>query len=100
MYYRRDENSFIVTRKKFFERKKMRKFPCSKQGKHAIPGVSSYRRGPLWLNLVMLLLAGIIVSACSSTASQQKASPQPTKNNTQVGVTMAPQPTPKAGVTM
>jgi hypothetical protein len=41
----------------------------------------------------MLLLTGIIVSACGSTASQQQASPQPTKTP-QVGVTMAAQPTP------
>ena len=71
----------------------MGKFPRSKQGKLAIPGVVGYRKSPLWLNLAMLLLTGIIVSACGSTASQQKASPQPTKMP-QVGVTMAPQPAP------
>jgi hypothetical protein len=71
----------------------MGKFPRSKQGKLAIPGVSGYRKGPLWLNLAMLLLTGIIVSACGSTSSQQKASPQPTKAP-QVAATMVPQPTP------
>ena len=71
----------------------MGKIPRSRQGKLAIPGVFGYRKGPLWLNLAMLLLAGIIVSACGSMASQQKASPRPTKTP-QVKVTMAPQPTP------
>lgn len=67
----------------------MEKLPCSKLGKLARPGMPGYRKSSWWLNPAMLLLVGIIVSACGSTASQQKAAPTP-----QVKVTMAPQPTP------
>jgi hypothetical protein len=67
----------------------MGKFPYSRQGKLAIPEAPGHRKSPLWLNPAMWFLLAMIVSACGSTASQQKAASTP-----QIKVTLAPQPTP------
>jgi hypothetical protein len=72
---------------------KMGKFPSDRLGKLAVPAISGRRKSPLWVNLAMLFLAGMIISACGSTASQQKAAPQSAKTP-QVRVTLASQPTP------